>query len=69
MIFEAHYSAQYSGGAHGSLVICGPMHQEFDIDVGPITLEDWFHADYYSLVKEPWPEVSLLRTTISSTDG
>ena len=45
-----HYSAQYSGGAHGPIVIHGPKHEEYDIDVGPIILEDWFHADYFTLI-------------------
>ena len=49
--YHSHYSAQYSGGAHGPLVIYGPKHEEYDIDIGPIILEDWFHADYYSLVE------------------
>ncbi|KAI2482158.1 SufI multicopper oxidase [Pyrenophora tritici-repentis] len=48
--YHSHYSAQYSGGAHGPLVIHGPKHEEYDIDVGPIIVEDWFHADYYTLV-------------------
>jgi FtsP/CotA-like multicopper oxidase with cupredoxin domain len=48
--YHSHFSAQYSGGAHGPLVIYGPKHEEYDIDIGPIVLEDWFHADYYSLV-------------------
>ncbi|KAE8842935.1 hypothetical protein PTNB73_00984 [Pyrenophora teres f. teres] len=48
--YHSHYSAQYSGGAHGPLVIHGPKHEEYDIDVGPIMVEDWFHADYYTLV-------------------
>jgi FtsP/CotA-like multicopper oxidase with cupredoxin domain len=47
-----HYSAQYSGGAHGPLVIYGPKHTEYDIDIGPILLEDWFHADYFTLVND-----------------
>jgi FtsP/CotA-like multicopper oxidase with cupredoxin domain len=48
--YHSNYSAQYSGGAHGPMVIYGPKHQGYDIDIGPIILEDWFHADYYSLV-------------------
>jgi FtsP/CotA-like multicopper oxidase with cupredoxin domain len=47
---SGHYSAQYSGGAHGPLIIYGPRHAEYDIDVGPIQLEDWYHADYYTLI-------------------
>jgi FtsP/CotA-like multicopper oxidase with cupredoxin domain len=49
--YHSHYSAQYSGGAHGPMVIYGPKHEEYDIDIGPIMVEDWFHADYYSLVQ------------------
>jgi len=49
--FLGHYSAQYSGGAHGPMVIHGPKHEDYDIDIGPIILEDWFHADYYTLVE------------------
>ncbi|KAH7136085.1 Cupredoxin [Dendryphion nanum] len=49
--YHSHYSAQYSGGAYGPMVIHGPKHAEYDIDIGPITLEDWFHADYYTLVE------------------
>ncbi|KAF1843096.1 multicopper oxidase [Cucurbitaria berberidis CBS 394.84] len=50
--YHSHYSGQYSGGAHGPMVIYGPKHQEYDIDIGPIILEDWFHADYFSLVNQ-----------------
>ncbi|KAH8708530.1 laccase-1 precursor [Phaeosphaeriaceae sp. PMI808] len=50
--YHSHYSAQYSGGAHGAMIIYGPKHQEYDIDIGPVVLEDWYHADYYSLVKQ-----------------
>ncbi|KAF2875606.1 Cupredoxin [Massariosphaeria phaeospora] len=48
--YHSHYSAQYSGGAHGPMVIYGPRHVEYDIDLGPVQLEDWYHADYFSLV-------------------
>ncbi|KAF2726842.1 hypothetical protein EJ04DRAFT_582432 [Polyplosphaeria fusca] len=48
--YHSHYSAQYSGGAHGPMVIYGPVHEEHDIDLGPVVLEDWYHADYFSLV-------------------
>jgi FtsP/CotA-like multicopper oxidase with cupredoxin domain len=32
------------------MVIYGPKHAEYDIDIGPVLMEDWFHADYFSLV-------------------
>lgn len=49
--YHSHYSAQYSGGLIGPMVIHGPHDYEFDIDVGPIMLTDWNHKDYYSLVE------------------
>lgn len=32
------------------MVIYGPKHAEYDIDLGPVIVEDWFHADYYTLI-------------------
>jgi FtsP/CotA-like multicopper oxidase with cupredoxin domain len=36
--YHAHYSAQYTGGVVGPIVVHGPTHEEYDIDVGPIML-------------------------------
>ena len=33
------------------MIVYGPKHADYDIDVGPIVLEDWYHADYFSLVE------------------
>ncbi|KAF2477172.1 uncharacterized protein BDR25DRAFT_251761 [Lindgomyces ingoldianus] len=49
--YHSHYSAQYSGGAQGPMIIHGPKHAEYDIDIGPVLLTDWYHADYYTLVQ------------------
>jgi hypothetical protein len=46
----AHYSAQYAGGALGPIVIHGPLTADYDIDLGPIMLSDWYHSDYFTLV-------------------
>jgi len=50
--YHSHYSAQYAGGAAGPMVIHGPKHAEFDIDMGPIMLSDWYHDSYWSLVNQ-----------------
>lgn len=34
--YHSHYSAQYSGGLYGPMVIYGPRNVDYDIDVGPI---------------------------------
>lgn len=34
--YHSHYSAQYSGGLYGPIVVHGPVDTKYDIDVGPI---------------------------------
>lgn len=51
--YHSHYSAQYSAGLFGPLVIYGPLEdQNYDIDVGPILLSDWYHKEYFELLEE-----------------
>ncbi|KAH7107284.1 laccase [Auriculariales sp. MPI-PUGE-AT-0066] len=40
--YHSHYSAQYGDGAWGAVVINGPATAEYDIDLGPVTVSDWF---------------------------
>jgi FtsP/CotA-like multicopper oxidase with cupredoxin domain len=44
--------AQYAGGAAGAMIIYGPKNVDYDIDLGPVILSDWYHEDYYSLVEK-----------------
>ncbi|KAL2407951.1 oxidoreductase ptaK [Exophiala dermatitidis] len=48
--YHSHYSAQYSAGVHGPIVIHGPDVVEYDVDLGPISISDWFHDSYDHLV-------------------
>ncbi|KAI6760888.1 hypothetical protein HG530_009748 [Fusarium avenaceum] len=51
--YHSHYSAQVAAGLFGPLVIYGPQEKkDYDIDVGPILLNDWYHKPYMSLVQE-----------------
>ncbi|KAI1760293.1 putative multicopper oxidase [Hypoxylon sp. FL1150] len=50
--YHSHYSAQYAGGLHGPIVVYGPRNVEYDVDLGPIMVNDWWHKDYYEVVKE-----------------
>ena len=50
--YHSHYSAQYTGGILGPIVIHGPNQKNYDIDVGPVMLQDWYHTDYFKLVEE-----------------
>ncbi|GME51964.1 Multicopper oxidase type 1 [Neofusicoccum parvum] len=49
--YHSHYSAQYSGGAAGPLIVYGPDSDSYDIDVGPVMLSDWYHPQYYDTVE------------------
>ena len=38
--YHSHFGAQFSGGLFGPMIIHGPSHVDFDIDLGPILLSD-----------------------------
>ncbi|KAH7096436.1 laccase [Auriculariales sp. MPI-PUGE-AT-0066] len=40
--FHSHYSAQWGDGVVGTLQINGPATEEYDIDLGPVMLSEWF---------------------------
>ncbi|KAI1506049.1 multicopper oxidase-domain-containing protein [Biscogniauxia marginata] len=50
--YHSHYSAQYSGGLYGPIVVHGPSNVKYDIDIGPVLVNDWWHEDYFTIVKE-----------------
>ncbi|KAJ8108112.1 hypothetical protein ONZ43_g6526 [Nemania bipapillata] len=50
--YHSHYSAQYSGGLFGPMVVYGPTNVKYDVDLGPIMVNDWWHEDYLTTVKE-----------------
>lgn len=50
--WHSHYSAQYSAGVAGAMIIHGPTQEAYDIDVGPVILSDWYHEPYESIVEE-----------------
>lgn len=50
--YHSHYSAQYGGGLLGPMIIHGPIHVPYDHDLGPVLLTDYFHDDYFSLLKK-----------------
>ncbi|MCJ1470848.1 hypothetical protein MMC07_009495 [Pseudocyphellaria aurata] len=50
--YHSHYSAQYSGGLLGPMIIHGPTHVPYDVDIGPVLLTDWFHDEYLDIVEQ-----------------
>ncbi|CAL5868908.1 uncharacterized protein PFLUO_LOCUS3135 [Penicillium psychrofluorescens] len=49
--WHSHYGAQYSGGIFGALIVYGPQHVPYDVDLGPVLLFDWYHANYLEVVE------------------
>jgi FtsP/CotA-like multicopper oxidase with cupredoxin domain len=49
--YHSHYSAQYAGGLLGPMIIHGPKNVPYDIDLGPVFLTDYYHTEYFELVK------------------
>ncbi|KAF2459428.1 Cupredoxin [Lineolata rhizophorae] len=50
--WHSHYSAQYNGGVQGPIVIYGPSQEDYDIDIGPVVLTDWYHEPYFEIVQD-----------------
>lgn len=50
--YHSHYSQQYTVGIVGAMIIHGPKNYDYDIDMGPILLQDHYHKEYFELVKE-----------------
>lgn len=52
MTISSHYSAQYAGGLIGPMIIHGPTNAQYDIDLGPVMLTDYYHPQYYDIVED-----------------
>lgn len=51
--YHAHYSAQYTAGLYGAMIIHGPTdNAPYDTDLGPVLLTDYYYADYHSTVAD-----------------
>ncbi|MCJ1459684.1 hypothetical protein MMC28_010063 [Mycoblastus sanguinarius] len=50
--YHSHYSAQYAGGLLGPMIIRGPTHVDYDVDIGPVLLTDYYHQQYYDIVED-----------------
>jgi FtsP/CotA-like multicopper oxidase with cupredoxin domain len=49
--YHSHYSAQYAGGLLGPIIVHGPSHARYDVDLGPVFITDWYHQEYYDIIK------------------
>jgi FtsP/CotA-like multicopper oxidase with cupredoxin domain len=49
--YHSHYTAQVSDGVYGPIVIHGPKNADYDIDLGPIMVSDYYHEDSRGVVE------------------
>lgn len=47
--YHSHFSVQLGDGLYGPLVINGPATANYDEDLGPVFVSDWFHQTAYQL--------------------
>lgn len=41
--YHSHFSDQYAEGATGAIVINGPAAANYDVDLGPVPVTDWYY--------------------------
>ena len=49
--YHSHYSAQYSEGIFGAIIINGPATANYDVDLGSVTLNDWYYDTIWHLTR------------------
>lgn len=49
--WHSHYSAQWAAGLFGPIIIHGPQHVPYDIDLGPVMIGDHVHTEYFKVIE------------------
>ncbi|KAK3386290.1 Cupredoxin [Sordaria brevicollis] len=47
--YHSHFPLQYGNGVLGPIVIKGPTSADYDIDLGPMTLTDWYYGSVFEI--------------------
>ena len=50
--YHSHYSSQYVDGTWGPIVIYGPTNVQYEIDLGPVTLNDYYHRQEFDILQD-----------------
>ncbi|KAK5130265.1 hypothetical protein LTR08_002266 [Meristemomyces frigidus] len=70
--WHSHYSSQYASGLLGPMVIYGPKNADYDVDIGPVMVNDWHHQYYEDLVTAllaPLPAVNIPKSDNNLING
>jgi len=49
--FSSSKNLLFTGGLLGPMIIHGPANANYDIDLGPVFLTDYYHKEYFEIVK------------------
>ena len=47
--YHSHHSSQYGEGVVGLIVFDGPTTANYDVDLGPLALTDWYYESTWAL--------------------
>ncbi|KAI2624506.1 multicopper oxidase [Xylaria nigripes] len=67
--WHSHYSAQYTAGLWGPMTIYGPNHVDYDVDIGPIMLGDYYHSEYLDVVAAAVTTVDDFNVYVPKSDN
>jgi FtsP/CotA-like multicopper oxidase with cupredoxin domain len=75
--YHSHFSAQYGEGVVDALLIHGLASQNYDHDMGPMTLTDWFRETIFALniralhstTRPPIADTGLINGTMKGASG
>lgn len=76
--YHSHFSSQYGDGVNGPIVIHGPATANYDIDLGPMPMTDWFYptvatlsyrAAHQNALLPPSADNVLINGSMTSTYG
>ncbi|CZT19399.1 related to laccase precursor [Ramularia collo-cygni] len=75
--YHSHFSSQYGDGVVGPIVIYGPATENYDIDLGPLPITDWYYPTVmrtasiamHSNALAPTADTGLINGTMVSTSG
>lgn len=59
--YHSHLSLQAALGMAGPIVIHGPATANYDVDVGPVMLKDWFHSNVWEIWRETQRVLALIQ--------
>ncbi|KAI1334356.1 Cupredoxin [Xylariaceae sp. FL0016] len=59
--YHSHFSLQLAEGLLGPIVIHGPATADYDVDVGPVVLQDWFHGSAFDIWEESQRVLALIQ--------